>query len=80
MGKAVQIRDVDDHTYRVLRTRAAAEGMSLTTYLRRELERLASAPTMAEWLSRATDRTWGVDGEEIVRVIREGRDGEDDGR
>ena len=47
MSKNVQIRDLDDKIYAVLRRRAAAEDLSLTQYLRRELGRLASQPTMA---------------------------------
>ncbi len=73
MPKTIQIRDVDDETYRVLRSRAAAEGLSLTAYLRRELDRMAG-PTMGEWIEQVTDRDWGVDREEIVRIIREVRD------
>ena len=52
MPKAVQIRDVPDDAIAVLRTRAAAAGMSMSEYLRSELVRLASAPTMDEWLAR----------------------------
>lgn len=70
MSKTVQIRDVDDETYRVLRTRAAAENLSLTAYLKRELERLASGPTMAEIFVRSSRRDWGIDQDTIVRTIR----------
>ena len=37
MPKAVQIRDVPDDTVAVMRARAAAEGMSMSEYLRSEL-------------------------------------------
>jgi plasmid stability protein len=73
MPKTIQIRDVDDETYRVLRSRAAAEGLSLTAYLKRELDRMAG-PTMGEWIDRALKLEGRVDREEIVRIIREGRD------
>lgn len=53
MARTVQIRDLNDETYEVLRSRAAARDLSLTQYLRRELDRLASAPTMADWLDDA---------------------------
>lgn len=56
MAKTVQIRELDDEVYRVLRSRAAAEDLSLAQYLRRELTRVASAPTMAELLDRAARR------------------------
>jgi hypothetical protein len=55
MGKTVQIRDLDEHTYGVLKGRATAAGLSLAQYLRGELGRLAEVPTMAEWLAE-TDR------------------------
>jgi len=52
MGKTIQVRDVDDRAYTVLRTRAAVENLSLTAYLKRELEAAARLPTMAEWLAK----------------------------
>jgi antitoxin FitA len=51
--KNVQIRNLDDATYDKLRARAAADGLSLSQYLRRELDHLASLATMAEILERA---------------------------
>ncbi|MGH4025479.1 MAG: hypothetical protein ACRDRV_12970 [Pseudonocardiaceae bacterium] len=56
MPKNVQIRDLDDDTYAVLRGRAGAADMSLTQYLRQELSRLARTPTMGELLERADRR------------------------
>ena len=56
MPKNVQIRNLDDATYDTLRRRAAAEHLSLTQYLRRELERLATTTSMAELLARADER------------------------
>lgn len=74
MSHTIQIRDVDDRTYTVLRTRAAAEHLSLTAYLRRELEKIASGPSMASWVAQATDRDWGVPSDAIADTIREIRD------
>ena len=59
----VQIRNLDDAAYAKLRARAEADGMSLSQYLRRELENLASLATMAEVLERA-DR-WRAEGGSI---------------
>jgi hypothetical protein len=56
MAKTVQIRDVDDHTYEVLKRRAKEQGMSLAHYMRREMDQMASLPTMGEWLARADER------------------------
>lgn len=74
MSRTIQIRDVDDRTYTVLRTRAAAEHLSLTAYLRRELERMAAGPSMSELIERADQRRRngvGVPGREIVAAVRE---------
>jgi plasmid stability protein len=54
--KNVQIRNLDDATYRELRRRAAAEDLSLAQYLRRELDRMATTTTMADILARADAR------------------------
>jgi plasmid stability protein len=51
--KNVQIRNLDDATYSKLRARAATDGLSLSQYLRRELDHLADLATMAEILARA---------------------------
>jgi antitoxin FitA len=44
----IQVRNVPDAVHRRLKARAAEEGMTLSDYLGRELERLASSPTDAE--------------------------------
>jgi plasmid stability protein len=46
----VQVRDVPDHVHSVLKARAAREGMSLSDYIKRELEHMAERPSMREWL------------------------------
>lgn len=77
MGHIIQIRDVDDDDYTVLRSRAAAEGLSLTTYLKRELHRLAGSPTMAELLDRADrrrNRGGYADNASITAAIAASRD------
>ncbi|MBL8228118.1 MAG: hypothetical protein JNL98_06560 [Bryobacterales bacterium] len=55
MSKMIQIRNVPESVHRTLKQRAAQEGMTLSAYLNREFERLASQPTLAEWI--ATVRT-----------------------
>ncbi|MBV9845830.1 MAG: antitoxin [Kutzneria sp.] len=77
MTRTIQIRDVDERTYTVLRTRAAAESLSLTAYLKRQLERMASGPTMAELLERADlrrARGVGVSGEDLITAVRGARE------
>jgi plasmid stability protein len=73
--KAIQIREVPDDVHRVLRTRAAAAGVSLSEYLRGEIERIASRPSIVEVLRRAGEREYGVSREAILRAIDEGRKG-----
>lgn len=73
--KAIQIRDVPDDVHAAVRARAAAAGMSLSEYLREELLERLARPTVAEVIARAGARHGGVSTEEIVRVIREMREG-----
>ncbi len=47
----VQIRHVPDQLHRKLKARAAMEGMSLSDYLRREVELIGERPTVAEMRS-----------------------------
>ena len=53
MSKMIQVRDVPDEVHRILKSRAAREGMSLSDFLKRELVRTAERPTMDEWLAGA---------------------------
>jgi hypothetical protein len=52
----VQIRDVSEATVRALKARAAERGLTLTAYLRAELNRLAERPTNAEIVERLARR------------------------
>jgi len=70
----VQIRDVPEEMHREMKARAARAGMSLSDYLRTELAKLLSRPTMREVLERAAPRSPGVSTTEIVRAIRADRD------
>ncbi len=46
----IQVRDVSDQVHSTLKARAAREGMSLSDFIKRELERTAERPSMQEWL------------------------------
>jgi antitoxin FitA len=74
MGRNIQIRDVPDEVHRVLATRAASAGMSLTAYLRAELTRVAERPPVADVLARAAARSGGARIDDIVAAVRSGRD------
>lgn len=74
MAKSLQIRDVPEGVHATLRSRAAAAGMSLSSYLLGELTELAERPTVAEVLRRAGERSGGADLADIVAAVRTGRD------
>jgi plasmid stability protein len=52
MAKMIQIRHVPDSLHRALRTRAARAGMSLSDYLRAELDQIVSRVTYDELRDR----------------------------
>ncbi len=74
MAKMIQIRDVDDGVHRELRARAARAGLSLSEYLRQELERIVARPPIGEVLARAATRPGGATTEQVVAAIRAVRD------
>jgi plasmid stability protein len=74
MSKMIQVRDVPEEIHAVLKSRAALEGMSLSDFLKRELEQLARRPSLREWLesSRQLKRIGGS--QSAAEVIRQMRD------
>jgi antitoxin FitA len=72
--KTIQIRNVPDDVHRVLRTRAAAAGVSLSDYALSELERVAERPPVADLLARARSRAGGATNDAIVAAVRSGRE------
>jgi plasmid stability protein len=74
MGTLVQIRDVPDEVHRTLKARAAQEGVSLSEYLRSELERVAGSPTPAELLARLQKRKAVMPTESAATALRAVRD------
>lgn len=78
MPKVIQIRDVPDDVRDALAAAAAAKGLSLTRYVRGELERLARQQQVvrhnAEVIRRAQAEIGAhVDRRVILDVLREGR-------
>lgn len=53
MSTMIQVRDVPEQVHSTLKARAAREGMSLSDFIKRELEQTVERPTMREWLERA---------------------------
>jgi len=74
MSRTIQIRDVPDDVHAKLRARAAAAGLSLSDYLRKQIEASASKPTVSEVLARAQQRAGTVSRDAIVTAVRAGRD------
>ncbi len=56
MSVQINIRDVPDKVRDELAARAALQGKSMQEFLRAELERLASRPTIDAWLQQVRRR------------------------
>lgn len=70
----IQVRDVPTEDVNVLRQRAAAQGMSLSSYLRELIHDNTSRPTMAEALARiAEHEPIEASPEDIRAFIDDGR-------
>ena len=74
MGTLVQIRDVPEDVHRTLKSRAALQGVSLSEYLRGELQRIADRPTPAELQARLARRQPVRSAESSAQAIREPRE------
>jgi hypothetical protein len=68
----VQVRDLPEATVRALKAQAAERGLTLTAYLRAELDRLAARPTNAEIVERLArrNRRGGPTAADTVAEIR----------
>lgn len=75
MSKMIQIRNVPDDLHRELKMRAAAAGMSMSDYIKRELDRRRRKSTIAEIVARreAQGRRSTSTTQELVDIIREAR-------
>ena len=56
MPKMIQIRNVPDDVHRKIKVRASLAGMTLSDYLRLEIERITALPTREEMLERLHGR------------------------
>jgi plasmid stability protein len=75
MSKMVQIRNVPEKLHRTLKARAAAEGLTLSDYIKRELEESASRPSFAELNARVKSKPRSdITAEETVAIIRAQRE------
>jgi antitoxin FitA len=75
MSKMIQVRNVPDAVHRTLKARAAAAGLSLSDYIKRDLVEAAARPTFAEIDARVTARGGsGLESGPIVDALRDLRD------
>jgi len=70
----IQVRDVPESLHGTLKSRAAREGMSLSDFIKRELERVAERPTMQEWLERLRQAKPAGGKRPAAQLIRELRE------
>jgi len=75
MSKMIQIRNVPDDLHRDLKKRAALAGMSMSDYIKRELDRKSRKSTIREIGARSKGRSAGstLSTEKLVEIIRESR-------
>jgi antitoxin FitA len=75
MSKMIQIRNVPDDLHRELKIRAAAAGMSMSDYIKRELSRKSRKSTINEIYARSKGRSAEstLTTQKIVDIIREAR-------
>jgi len=70
----IQIRNVPDQVHSTLKARAAQEGMSLSDYIKRELEQSVQRPTLREWLAHTQQLKPIRSKRSAAEIIREMRD------
>jgi antitoxin FitA len=76
MSSMIQIRNVPEDVHRTLKVRAAAAGMSLSDYIKRDLVQAASGPSIEEIDERIRARGPSrVRAQTVVEALREVRDG-----
>jgi len=69
----IQIRDLPDEVHTLLRVKAAEAGLSLSAFLRRELESLARSKSVAEILGRTDDRRTNLEAGNVLDAVHEAR-------
>lgn len=74
MSKMIQIRHVPDRLHRRLKTRAAAAGMTLSNYLRLELERIGAQLSTDEVRERLAQLEPVTIDESTAAAVRAERD------
>jgi plasmid stability protein len=74
MNKHVQIREISEKTHRKLKMRAAAEGLSMSDYLKRLIERDLKRPNWDEIEARMKKMKPVTLAESTAAMVRRERD------
>jgi plasmid stability protein len=74
MSVMIQVRNVPEELHRVLKSRAAKEGKSLSDYILSELRQIAALPTLEEMYERLQQRSRVNPDVSSAQLIREERD------
>jgi len=78
MAKPLQIREVPEDLLRVLRVRAAEEGMPLSGYVLRVLQEHAAHPTVRDVINRRRTGWTGAIRQDVLAAVSEGRQEQED--
>ncbi|MCW3066673.1 MAG: hypothetical protein JWN32_3845 [Solirubrobacterales bacterium] len=71
----IQVRNVPDDVHRTLKVRAAAAGLSLSDYIKRDLEEAAARPSVEEIDARVASRgRTGLRSATVLSALREVRE------
>jgi len=73
MARMIQVRNVPDALHRLLKSRAAMEGMSLSDYLLKEMREIVERPTLAEFHERLHGRQPVPVSVDTARLLQEER-------
>ncbi|MEM9705478.1 MAG: hypothetical protein AAF850_05315 [Pseudomonadota bacterium] len=76
MNKHIQIREIPEETHRALKARAAAEGLSMSDYLKRLIERDLKRPNWEQLKARMAQMEpmeLPVSSVELIRQERDSR-------
>jgi plasmid stability protein len=74
MPKMIQLRRVPDELHRRLKTRAAAQGLSLSDFLLQEVRKVAARPSLAEIQARLARRAPVKTRESASQAVRAERE------
>lgn len=74
MSKMIQIRHVSDALHRKLKVRAVEADMTLSDYIKIELEQMASRPTLAQIAARLKGLEPVELDESVVDILHDARD------